>query len=168
MARICLIIEIRIIVKATITFTWWRKKCIQPVTSKIDIEKLEDKSKKEEYQLEAKQNFIEQIYINEPQEQWDHITKPCIKAGEKILGMRGNRTKHDDGKLAELSQKQKQLKNEADSCQSKDKRREINKNRNNVIKEIRKRVRYNEDLKLDKQLIQIEMIPINSIKQYES
>ena len=45
---------------------------------------------------------------------------------------------HDDEKLAELSQKQKQLKNEADSCQSKDKRGEINKNRNNVMKEIRK------------------------------
>ena len=68
------------------------------------------------------------------------------KAGEEILGMRGNRTTHDDEKLAELSQKQKQLNNEADSCQSKDKRREINKNRNNVMKEIRKRVRYNEDM----------------------
>ena len=122
------------LVKATITFTWWRKKNIQPVTSKIDIEKLEDKSKREEYQLEAKQNFIEHVDINEPQEQWDHITKSCIKAGEKILGMRGNRIKHDDEKLAELSQKQKQLKHEADSCQSKDKRREINKNRNNVMK----------------------------------
>ena len=111
------------LVKATITFTWWRKKYIQPVTSKIDIEKLEDMSKREEYQLEAKENFIEHVDINEPQEQWDHITKSCINAGEKILGMRGNRTKHDDEKLAELSQKQKQLKNEADSCQSKDKRR---------------------------------------------
>ena len=70
--------------------------------------------------------------------------------------MRGNRTKHDDEKLAELSQKQKQLKNEADSCQSKDKRREINRNRNNVMKEIRKRVRYNEDMKLDKQLEEVK------------
>ena len=55
------------LVKATITFTWWRKKYIQPVTSKIYIEKLEDKSKREEYQLEAKQNFIEHIDINEAQ-----------------------------------------------------------------------------------------------------
>ena len=96
------------------------KTYIQPITSKIDIHKLEDKSKREEYQLEAKQNLIEHIDIQEPQEQWDHITKSCIKAGEKILGMRGNRTKHDDEKLAELSQTRKQLKNEADSCQSKD------------------------------------------------
>ena len=42
--------------------------------------------------------------------------------------MRGNRTKHDYVKLAEQSRKQKQLKNEADSCQSKVKRFEINKN----------------------------------------
>ena len=41
-----------------------------------------------------------------------YITKSCIKAGENVLGMRGNRTKHDDEILAELSQKQKQLKNE--------------------------------------------------------
>ena len=156
------------LVKATITFTWWRKKPIQPVTSKIDIEKLEDKSKRDEYQLEAKQNFIEHVDINEPQEQWDHITKSCIKAGEKILGMRGNRIKHDDEKLAELSQKQKQLKTEADSCQSKDKRREINKNRNNVMIEIRKRVRYNEDMKLDKQLIQIEAYKDDSNKCYQA
>ena len=99
------------LVKATITFKLWRKKYIQPVTSKIDVEKLEDKSKREEYQLEDKQNFIEHTDINEPQEQWDHITKSCIKAGEKILGMRGNRTKHHDEKLAELSQEQKQLNN---------------------------------------------------------
>ena len=82
--------------------------------------------------------------------------------------MRGNRTKHDDEKLAELSQKQKQLKNEADSCQSKDKRREINRNRNNVMKEIRKRVRYNEDMKLDKQLIQIEAYKDDSNKCYQA
>ena len=62
-----------------------RKKFIQPITSKIDIHKLEDKSKREEYQLEAKQNFIEHIDIKKPQEQWDHITKSCIKAGEKYL-----------------------------------------------------------------------------------
>ena len=156
------------LVKATITFTWWRKKYIQPITSKIDLHKLEDKSKREEYQLEAKQNFTEHMDIKEPQEQWDHITKSCIKAGEKILGMCGNRTKHDDEKLAELSQKQKQLKNEAESCQSKDKRREINKNRNNVMKEIRKRVRYNEDKKLDKQLIQIEAYKDDSNKCYQA
>ena len=82
--------------------------------------------------------------------------------------MCGNRTKHDDEKLAELSQKQKQLKNEADSCQSKDKRREINKNRNNVMKKIRKRVRYNEDKKLDKQLIQIEAYKDDSNKCYQA
>ena len=156
------------LVKATITFTWWRKKYIQPIASKIDVHKLEDKSKREEYQLEVKQNFTEHMAIKEPQEQWDHITKSCIKAGEKILGMFGNRTKHDDEKLAELSQKQKQLKNEADSCQSKDKRREINKNRNNVMKEIRKRVRYNEDKKLDKQLIQIEAYKDDSNKCYQA
>ena len=63
------------LVKATITFTRWRKKYIQPVTSKIDIDKLEDKSKREEYQLEVKQNFIEHIDIHEPQEQWDNIIK---------------------------------------------------------------------------------------------
>ena len=34
------------LVKIMITFTWWRKKYIQPVTSKLDIEKLEDKSKR--------------------------------------------------------------------------------------------------------------------------
>ena len=64
-------------VKATMSFTWWRKKYIQPITSKIDIglHKLEDKSKREEYQLEAKHNFIEYIDIKETQEQWDHITK---------------------------------------------------------------------------------------------
>ena len=65
------------LVKATITFTWWRKKrkkYIQPITSKIDIHKLEDRPKREEYQLEAKQNFFEHIDIKEPQEQWDHIT----------------------------------------------------------------------------------------------
>ena len=39
------------------------KKYIQPITPKIDIHKLEDKSKGEEYQLEAKQNFIEHIDI---------------------------------------------------------------------------------------------------------
>ena len=78
--------------------------------------------------------------------------------------MRGNRTKHDDDKLAELYQEQKQLKNEADSCQSKDNRREINKNRNNVTKEIRKRVRYSEDMKLDKPLIQIEACQDDSNK----
>ena len=140
----------------------------KPVTSKIDIEKLEDKSKREEYQLEAKQNFIEHIDINEPQEQWDHITKSCIKAGEKILGMRGNRTKRDDKKLAELSQKQKQLKIEADSYQSKDNRREINKNRNIVMKEIRKLVRYNEDMILNKRLIQIEAYKDESDKCYQA
>ena len=75
--------------------------------------------------------------------------------GRKILGMRGNGTKHDDEIMAELSQKQKQLKNEAATCQIKDKRREINKNKNNVMKEIRKRVRYNEVMKLDQQLIQM-------------
>ena len=122
------------LVKATITITWWRKEYIQPITSKFDIQKLEDNSKREEYQLEAKQNFFEHIDIKEPQEQRDHIIKSCIKAGENILGMRGNRTKHDDEKLAELFQKQKQLNNEADSCQSKDKRQEINKNRNNIMK----------------------------------
>ena len=63
------------LVKATIAFTRWRKKYIQPVTSKIDIDKLEDKSKREEYQLEVNQNFIEHIDINEPQEQWDNIIK---------------------------------------------------------------------------------------------
>ena len=93
------------------TFNPSHPKYIQPVTSKIEVEKLEDKSKREEYQLEAKQNVIEHTDINEPQEQWDHITKSCIKAGEKRLGMRGNRTKHDDEKLAELSQEQKQLQN---------------------------------------------------------
>ncbi len=70
--------------------------------------------------------------------------------------------------VAELPQKQKQLKNEADSCQSKDKRREINKNRNNVMKEIRKRVRYNEYKKLDKQLIQIEAYKDDSNKCYQA
>ena len=75
---------------------------------------------------------------------------------------------HDDEKLAELSQKQKQLNNEADSCQSKDKRREINKNRNNVMKEIRKRVRYNKDMKLYKQLIQIEAYKDDSNKCYQA
>ena len=80
----------------------------------------------------------------------------------------GNKTKHDDEKLAEPSQKQKQLKNEADSCQSKYKRREIKKPRNNVMKEIRKRVRYNEDMKLDKPLMQTEAYKDDSNKCYQA
>ena len=51
------------LVKATIKFTWWRKKYIQPVTTKIDIEKLEDKSKREEYQLEASRDGMNEFAV---------------------------------------------------------------------------------------------------------
>ena len=42
-----------------------------------------------------------------PQEQWNHIIKSCLTAGEEILGARSKEKHHDDVILKDLSSEQK-------------------------------------------------------------
>ena len=95
-------------------------------TKKIDVEKLENTIIREKYSEKTTENYLGKQNFENPQEQWDHIIRSCLTAGE-VLGVRLKEKRHDDVILEDLSNEQKQLKNQIDACQEKGKREELRK-----------------------------------------
>ncbi len=94
--------------KATIEFTWWKKKQQRTATKiDVDIKKPEDTGKKREYQKAVRRNYLEDPKTQNTQRQWGHIVKSCLNAGKDILGKKERGKKHEDQELERLAVKQK-------------------------------------------------------------
>ena len=92
-----------------------------------------------------------------PNSMWDTITDVCIKSAKEIYGIsRGNKKRHADKDLEEMSMKQKKLKLQIESSTNKDERRRVRKERNNVMNNIKARVKTLEDTKYEEELKEIE------------
>ena len=102
--------------------TWWKLKHANVKTKKINVEKLENTIIREKYSEKTTENYLGKQNFENPQEQWDHIIKSCLTAGEEILGVRLKEKHHDDVILEDLSNEQKLLK-KSNRCMSRERKK---------------------------------------------
>ena len=87
----------------------------------------------------------------------EHNHRSMQKISKRKYGVaKGNRKRHADEQLGEMSMQQKKLKLKLESSTNKDNRRKIRKERNAKMNNIKARVKILDDIKYEEELKEIE------------
>ena len=103
------------------------------------------------------------------QDAWNNIKQACIKAGETIIGKKFPKTKKSTSDTVKtLSQKQKQLGQQINSCCDKAERRKMQKERNSIMKNIHQIIDDEETSRIMQSVEEIETYKNDSNRMYQA
>ena len=103
------------------------------------------------------------------QDAWNNIKQACIKAGETIIGKKFPKSKKNTcDTVKTLSQKQKQLGQQINSCWDKAERRKMQKERNNIMKNIHQIIDDEETSRIMQSVEEIETYKNDSNRMYQA
>lgn len=103
------------------------------------------------------------------QEKWDIVKTACIKAGETIIGKKPPQTKKCENEtVKELSLKQKELGQKINACANKTERREMQQERNGMMKEIHRIISDEKTAKIINTVEEIERHKKDSNRMYHA
>ena len=92
----------------------------------------------------------------------------CKEASLEILGHKEKSKKYDSDDIKNLSEQQKQIRQDINATQDKSKRNELQKKRNEKMREIRKAINDKETRKLMENIKEIEDSKDDSIRMYKA
>ena len=100
---------------------------------------------------------------------WKRIEKACKETARNTVGIKQfSKTQSSSLIVQELSLKQRKLKTDKESNQNKEQRRELNIERNEFLKQLKKELRNDNDKQLDLELQYIEKYKDDSSKGYQA
>ena len=133
------------------------------IEPKVDISGFNDEEKKTKYKDATKDINAEGI---NPQERWKKIVENCKQAGKEILGKRTSHKRESDPILQELSKKKHQAKMDINATTCKISRKVKCKDLKNLKKDIKKRLKENEESALNDKLKLLETTKDDSTRYY--
>ena len=107
----------------------------------------------------------------EPQEMWTEIVDVCRTSAREVVGVKSKDKIPDnprDIKIKELSEKQKRLGKEKEASQDNEMRKKLQKERNQIMKEIHDEVRFREEEKILEDIREIEEAKDDSNRMYKA
>ena len=118
---------------------------------KLNVASLRDEETKYQYQKKVTESFKDAENV-----QWNNVISTVLSAGEEVLGKQTPSHKPTPNKtISELSKKQLNLRLQKESCSDPEKRSSIQKERNRILKQIKKEVKLE---KGKQQLLRIENV----------
>ena len=104
-----------------------------------------------------------------PNDSWNKISQICKETAKDIVGIKEpNKAQSSSPTIIELSKKQRKLKGDAESCQNKEQRTELKRERARTLKKLRKELRNENDNALDLELTDREKYKDDSNKCYQA
>ena len=86
-----------------------------------------------------------------PDDTWKRITNSCKETAKEVIGKKEKKASNcTSEEIQQLSEKQKKLRDDAESMKDKSKRQELKKERNQTLNRIKAIVKEHESNKLDK------------------
>ena len=104
-----------------------------------------------------------------PNDSWNKISQICKETAKDTIGIKEpNKAQSSSPTILELSKKQRKFKGDAESCQNKEQRTELKRERARTLKKLRKELRSENDNALDTELTDIENYKDDSNKCYQA
>ncbi len=149
----------------------WQKKTPGKIkTRKYDIAKLKIPEIKAKYQQRVKELLSSAESRNE-QESWDNITEACHKASDEILGkIKTSRNKKavENEDVKKMSEEQKKIRMDINATDDLGKRKKLQIERNEIMKEIGKKIKEIEEKNIVEDMEEIENSKDDSTKMYKA
>ena len=134
----------------------------------MDLEKLNDKEIQKEYCKEVEKYMKNKENTESIQGKWDKIVNACKTAGEQTLGRKKSCRKSENPEIKRLSEMQKKLRDDINACKDKNKRQEKKRERNNILKEIKEKLRIEETVQIEKKIEDLEKHKNDSTKMFKA
>ena len=153
-------------VKMSFRMEWWKIRSFKPPKPKPDLQKLQQAETRTEYKREIKEKVTQyQTEDKNATQIWETITDICESSAKKILGFTKQKSKkHNNNEVKDLSEKQKQIRIQAESTQDAEKRRSLKKERNKIMNEIKVKINKLEEEKLEQEIADLEKYKDDSNK----
>ena len=158
------------LVKTRINLEWWRLKRQFKKSERLDVNRLRDPEMSQRYRKDLKTRLEVERQENERRDTtWKRIEKACKETARNTVGIKQfSKTQSSSLIVQELSLKQRKLKTDKESNQNKEQRRELNIERNEFLKQLKKELRNDNDKQLDLELQYIEKYKDDSSKGYQA
>ena len=136
----------------------------------INFERIHQLEYQKQYHDKVKEKLNETIKPIDIQQQWDRIININKETAIEIFGRKENinNRKYENAEITSLSTEQKQLRNKIESCNNKEKRIELRKERNKKLNEIKKIISINELNNITKKVEELEQLKNDSRKMFQS
>ena len=157
------------LVIAKFKLQWWKMKNNISKAVRIDVDKLRIAGNREAYLRDILKDIHKVKEEITTDDKWKCVTDICIKSAEQNLGKKkiNQRNVHDHPEIKALSDKQKQLKQKCESTSIKEVLKEIKKEHNKILNEIKTKISVLEEEVMEKELEEIENNGHNQ-KAYEA
>ena len=136
---------------------------------KLNFERLvNDPQIKDSYKCKVNESLIPSDNQHNNQDRWDNIVKTCLEAARETAGTKDRKKPLEHKDLEFLSQKQHKLRLDINSQTDTQKRSELRKERNRILKELKKRKKQIEIEILENKINLISLISNPDKKAYEA
>ena len=155
------------LVLMTCIFKWPYTK-YQKSSPKLNFDRLHDRNTQDAYRKEVERLFELQASPSNNQERWSNIASATTTAAKNILGYRDKHSQHENPEIAQLSEKQKNIKQQIDNSSEPAQREHLRKERNKVMNSIHKAVIKHEKQEVEKQIENIEKHKDDSTRMFQA
>ena len=132
------------------------------------MQNLHDKFKAEEYTSQVTFLLEQQKSSISNQNTWNNIVNVLNKAAENTLGFKERKSQHNNKNIIDLSIRQKQLNTKINSIKNDDQKRELKKQRNNILTEIHNQIKADENKKIKAAMKDLEDTADDNNKMYKA
>ena len=132
----------------------------------IKLENLNNSILKDEYQREVNKRILEKQPPENNQERWNNIKEVLSQTSKDVLGIKTNNKYHPDPELQQLSEKQKNIKQQINNQPHNIKNDALRKQRNKILTKIHNIVKSKNNSKMGKQLEEIEGTKNDSTRMF--
>ena len=134
----------------------------------INIKSITNETNANKYRDVVTNKINSQPKSTEPDKMWNDITKICKESALETLGTVSKKKKSTNPIIQQLSQEQQKLKKDKDSAATSIQKQQIGAKRNNIMKEIHRLLREEEENEINDKLQQIENHKNNPAKMFEA
>ena len=134
----------------------------------INIENLENKEKKKDFSKMLEDKLKVNLKESNSNEQWKYITNVMLTTATEILGKKDLKTrKSQNPEIINLSKKQKDLKNEINSTNDKNKKNRLRLERNGIMRTLHYKLKMLRNIEEEKKIEEIENTKNDSTKMFK-
>ena len=139
-------------------------------SERVNIEKLKKPATRQCHAPELNDKLRQSSISNmSPNEAWKTTSEICKETAKGAFGTKeANQKPSSSNDVQELSSKQKKLRDGAESNQNKQQRKQLEKERNKVLKKPRNQLKFEKTAKQDEELKEIEAYKNDSSKYYQA
>jgi exonuclease III len=154
-----------------VNLTWYKVYSKKENVQGYNTQLLKDKQTKESYTKAVIDNYEKNTKTTEnptAQQQWDNIATSCLAAAKENLKTEKTEKAKENTLIAELSNKQKKIRNDINATKDKTLSKELKTKRNRILKEIHKLVEAEKIKKIEDQVDEIERNKNDSTRMYQA